>query len=283
MSQQPRRAASGFLAFVRGSDPKYRERRPAAIIRLLVMVSFYYAVGAALIAYWPAWRTGYHSYFRALGNASFEHFLLWPHASVHFLDLNSRDVIQNIRAKAPPLTLPEKFPVPHRDKVMDTLMLLKNVDPNALGLGQFRTSSRLIGYWPIVTVLALALATPWVWRRKLWLVLWCVLAVHLFVVFRLSISLLQAGFADPKKPFRVVDISPWWFDLLKRFDEVLNDNVTFSFVGGVFVWLAVVIGMELWPLARQKISGKLNSSGTMRQARRHKREPLGSFKPAKRR
>lgn len=283
MSQQPRSAGSAFVAFLRGSDPKYRERRPAAIIRLLVMVSFYYAIGAALISYWPAWRAGFHTYFRTLGDASFEHFLLWPKASVHFLDLNSRDVIKNIRAKAPPLTLPDKFPVPHRSKEMDTLMLLKNVDPHALGLGQFRTSSRLIGYWPIVTVLALALATPWSGKRKLWLVFWALLSVHLFVVFRLAISLLQGGFADPDKPFRVVHISPWWFDKLKRFDTVLNDNITFSYIGGVLVWLIVVIGLELWPLAKQKIAGKLNASRTLRETRRHKREPLGSFKPAKRR
>lgn len=271
------------MAFLRGSDPKYRERRPAAIIRLLVMVSFYYAIGAAFINYWPAWRSEHQAYFRGFGNAAFEHFLLWPKASVHFLDLNSRDVVQNIRDKAPPLTLPDKFAVPHRDHVMDTLMLLKNVDPDRLGLGQFRTSSRLIGYWPIVTVLSLAFATPWVWRRRVWLVLWCVLAVHLFVAFRLAISLFQAGFADPKKTYRLVDISPWSFDMLKRFDEVLNDNVTFSFVGGVFVWLAVVILMELWPAAKQKIAGRLRASRTMRAGRRLRREPLPSFKPPRRR
>jgi hypothetical protein len=282
MSQLSRSAASAFLAFLRGSDPKYRERRPIAIIRLLVMVSFYYAIGAALID-WSAWRTGYQNYFRALGNASFEHFMLWPNASVHFLDLNSRDLVKNIRAAAPPLTLPDKFAVPHRDKVMDTLMLLKNVNPAGPGLGQFRTSSRLIGYWPIVTAIALALATPWSGKRKIWLLFWSLIAVHVFVIFRLTISLLQGGFADPDKPYRVINISPWWFDKLKRFDAVLNDNVTFSFIGGVFVWLIVVIGLELWPVAKQKIAGKLQASRTMRDTRRARREPLGDFKPAKRR
>lgn len=278
MSQQPRSFISAVLAFIAGSDPIYRERRPAAIVRLLFMVSIYYGIGALLIGYWPAWRTNYQSYFRGLGNSAFEQFLVWPHASVHFLDLNSPDVIKNIRAKAPPLTLPDSFPVPHRDKEMDTLMLLKNVDPSSLGLGQFRTSSRLIGYWPMVTVLALAFATPWRWPRKLWLIFWSVLAVHVFVLFRLAISLLQGGFADPGKPYRLVEIGPWWFDKLKRFDTVLNDNVTFNFIGGVFVWLVVVIAMELWPAMWQIVGSKFRSSRTRREVLRTKNEHIPSFK-----
>jgi hypothetical protein len=265
MSQQPRSAASSVLAFFGGSDPKYREAGIIAIIRFFVLLGFY---GTVLITYWPTCRSGYQSYFRGLGNAAFEQFLIWPKASVHFLDLNSPNLIKNIRAQAPPLTLPESFAVPHRDKEMDTLMLLKNVDPTRPGLGQFRTSSRLIGYWSMVSVLALALATPAMWRRKLWLIVWSLLAVHVFVAFRLAISLLQGGFADPVKPYRLVDMDPWWFDKLKRFDAVLNDNVTFSFIGGVFVWLVVVIGLELWSTARQKIGNRFRLPHTTREAHR---------------
>ena len=254
MSQQARSVFSYVAAFLRGSDSVYRERGIPAIVRMLVLVSIVYGLGAALINFWPAWRSGYQAYFRTFGNAAFEQFLMWPHASVRFLDMNSRTIIEDIRAAAPPLTLPDKFAVPHRDYEMDTLMLLKSVHPDKPGLGQLRTSSRLIAYWPMVTVLSLALAVPWGLRRKLWLLLWSIVAVHLFVVFRLAISVLQGGFADPGKSFRLFDLSAWWFDKLKRFDSVLNDNVTFSFVGGVIVWLAVVIVMELWPIARQKFA-----------------------------
>ncbi len=281
MSQQPRSLFSTSLAFLRGTDPEYRERRPAAIIRLLVMVSFYYSIGAALISYWPAWRSTYQSYFRGLGNAAFEQFLIWPRASAHFLDLNSPDLIKNIRAKAPPLTLPASFPVPHRDREMDTLMLLKNVNPASLGLGQFRTSSRLIGYWPIVTVLALVLATPWVWRRKIWMLLGSLLMVHLFVVFRLAISLLQGGFVDPDKSFRLFDLSPWWFGKLKQFDSVINDNPTINFIAPVFIWLIVVISLELWPSVLQTISDNFRLPRSRHEERRRARDSAQDFKRPK--
>lgn len=260
MSQQPRSVFSYVAAFLRGSDSVYRERSIPAIVRLLVLVGLFYGIGAALINFWPAWRSGYHAYFRTVGNSAFEQFLVWPHASVRFLDMNSRTILDDIRAAAPPLTLPDKFAVPHRDHKMDTLMLLKSVHPDKPGLGQFRTSSRLIAYWPMVTVFSLALAMPWGLHRKLWLLFWSFLAVHLFVVFRLAISVLQGGFADPGKSFRLFDMSGWWFDKLKRLDTVLNDNVTFSYVGGVIVWLAVVIAMELWPIVRHKISATWRGS-----------------------
>jgi hypothetical protein len=63
-------------------------------------------------------------------------------------------------------------------------------------------------------------------------------------------------------------MSPWWFDKLKRFDAVLNDNVTFSFVGGVFVWLVVVIGLELWVVLRLKISSKVRFPRSRHEQRR---------------
>jgi hypothetical protein len=260
MSLQPRNAIGHVAAFLRGSDPVYRERSIPAIIRLLVLVSVFYGIGTSLISFSPAWRAGYHSYFRAFGNAAFGTFLIWPHASVRFLNMNSRTIIDDIRAAAPPLTLPDKFPVPHRDKERDTLMLLKSVDPQKLGLGQLRTSSRAMGYWPTLTVVALSLAVPWGLRRKLWLLLWAILAVHVFLAFRLAISLLQNGFVDPDKSYRLFELSPWWFERLKQFDTFLNDNITFSYVGGVFVWLMVMVAMELWPVLWRKASGAFGRS-----------------------
>jgi len=247
------------MAFIRGSDPAYWERSPVAVVRLLVMVCVFYAIGAALFLNWPAARKAYQSYFRGFGNAAFEQFLVWPKASIRFLDLNAPDVIKNIRAEAPPLTLPASFPVPQRDKseVKDTLMLLKNIDPSNPGLGQLRTGSRLHGYWSTVTVLALVLATPWNWKRKSWLLIWCVLLVHVFIAFRLSIYALQGGFAVPNKDFRLVNLNDFWFARLKGLDAVTNDNPTMNFIAPILIWLFVVAMMELWPIAWQKIRTSL--------------------------
>lgn len=278
MSSSPR---NPVLAFFSGSDPKYREPGVSAIVRLFVLVCFYYAIGAALIGYWPAWQKGSQAYFRGLGDASFEQFLVWPHASVHFLDLNAPDLINDIRGKAPPLTLPDSFAVPHRDKVMDTLMLLKNIDPSRPGLGQFRTSSRLMAYWPLLTMLCCALATPWPWRRRIWLIVWCLVLAHAFIIVRLVILLMQAGFADPKKSYRLFDMSPFWFEKLKRFDSVLNDNPTVGFIAAVFLWLLVVVAMELWPLVRARLRAKLATSRVLRQGRRQRGEAIPDFRRRK--
>lgn len=281
MSQPPRNVAASVLGFFRGSDPKYRERSITAIVRMLVVVLCYYALCTALITYWPAWRSGYQSYFRSLGNASFEQFLIWPNASVHFLDLNSPNLIKNIRAAAPPLTLPDAFAVPPRDKEMDTLMLLKNVNPSSPGLGQFRTSSHIIGYSPMALIMSCALATPWPGRRRIWVLFWSLLAIHAFVVFRLAISLLQAGFANPQKTYPLFKMTPWWFEKLKRFDSVINDNPTISYIAPVLIWLMVVAGLEFWTFARQKIAEKIKSSRTSRQNRRGRRDLVPDFRRQK--
>jgi len=269
------------VAFLLGSDPQYRERTPAAVVRLLVMVCVFYAIGAALFFYWPTGRIAYRSYFRAFGNAAFEQFLVWPNASIRFLDLNAPDIIKNIRAEAPPLTLPDSFPVPQRDKseVKDTLLLLKNIDPSHPGLGQLRTGSRLHGYWPTITVLALVLATPWKWKRKTWLLVWGLLLVHVFIVFRLSIYALQGGFAVPSKDFRLLNVGEFWFARLKRLDSVINDNPTMNFIAPILIWLVVVAVMELWPVAWQKIRTSLVPARSRRDpSMRMDRGGLGSRK-----
>lgn len=254
---QPRSFAASVVAFLSGNDPKYRERSILAIVRLLVVLCFLYAIGAALLYYWPAGRSAYEKYFRGFGNAAFQQFVFWPTASIRFLDLDSRDIVQDIRNAAPPLTLPESFPVPQRDRtgVKDTLMLLKNVHPQHLGLGQLRTGSRLLGFWPTITVICLALATPWVWKRRFWLVLWSFLAIHLFIMLRLTIYALQGGFAVDGKDFQLMSLSPFWSNRLKGLDSVINDNPTTSFIAPVLIWLTLIVLMELWTVVRKRISG----------------------------
>ena len=87
MSLQPPNAVRAVIGFFRGKDPIYRERSPEAIVRMFVLVCIYYAAGAALISYWPAWRAKYHDYFRAFGDKAFQQFLVWQEASIRFLNL----------------------------------------------------------------------------------------------------------------------------------------------------------------------------------------------------
>lgn len=254
---QPRSFFASIIAFLTGDDPKYRERSILAAVRLLVVLCLFYAIGAGTLYYWSPGRLAYERYFRGFGNAAFQQFLFWPTASIHFLDLNSRDIIQDIRNAAPPLTLPESFPVPQRDRggVKDTLMLLKNIHPEHLGLGQLRTGSRLHAFWPSITIVCLALATPWGWKRRAWLLLWSFLSIHLFIYLRLTIYALQGGFAVDGKDFQLLWLSPFWSNRLKALDNVINDNPTTSYIAPVLIWLALIIFIELFSAVRKRFSG----------------------------
>jgi len=106
------------------------------------------------------------------------------------------------------------------------------------------------------------------------------LTAHAFLIFRLSVSLLQAGFADPKKSYRLFEMNTSWFDALKRFDSVINDNPVFSIIAPVLVWLVVVIGMEMWPAVRQKISGGFRLSRTNRDFGTADRQSFRDFERA---
>lgn len=259
MSRQPHSVFGHVAAFVLGSDPVYRERSIPAIVRLLVLVSAFYGIGSALINFWPAWRSGYQSYFRALGDAAFEQFLVWPNASIRFLDMNSPTIIEDIRASVPdPLDKP--FPLPPRDKVKDTLMVMRNGALTPPELGLLRTSSQLMAYWPMLTIFALALATPWRWKRKLVLVLCCVVVAHAFIIGRLAVLALKGSFAVPSKRIRIVEISESSFSRLDRIESVLNDDPTLNFIAPVILWLLIVVALELWPVLKRRAAVLLGRS-----------------------
>ena len=274
MSLHPPNAVRAVIAFFRGKDPIYRERSPEAIVRMFVLVCMYYAVGSALISYWPAWRAKYHDYFRAFGDKAFQQFLVWPEASIRFLNLESKEIINDIRKAAPPLTVGDSFPVPQRDKqkVKDTLMLLKNVDPKNPGLGQLRTGSRLMGYWPTIAVVILALATPWTWKRKTWLLILVFVVVHGFIAARLAIYALQGGFAVPDKTWRLLTPSQFWFDQLKKLDLVINDNPTINFIAPVLIWLFAIVVVEFFLFASHRISASLFPASNERRDRSWRNE-----------
>ncbi len=241
-----------MVHFIWGADPMYRDRTsPIAILRLVMVAGGLYAIAACLVSYWSPWNRAYQYYFRSFGDVVFSQFWLRPHASVRFLNLDSPTLIGDIRSAALPHTLPAGFPVPEPDQVKDTLMVLKNTSLDHPGIGLLRTSSRPIGYWPTAMIVALALATPWEWKRRRWALVWGFALTHVFIAARLSIFLLKGGFADSSKRFRLFEWSEVWFAHLKRIDEVINDDPAINFIMPVVVWMVVLIGVDLWRSRRE--------------------------------
>lgn len=193
---------------------------------------------AVVMAPWPGLERGYASLFRGMGNVVFARFWVWRDGSVRFLDLYSSHLKSDVGAVVAG-RLPSDFTPPPPDHIKDTLMILINRRTPGL-IGQLCTSSRYIGYEPIAVLIALVAATSLPWSRRAWALLWGMLLVHLFVAFRVTLTLTASGFAADKK-YALFDPSPFWTGVLTRVESVISDNPTVSFVVPVFIWFLVAL------------------------------------------
>jgi hypothetical protein len=238
---------------------------PKAILRFAAILA---ATFALLMWPWPAWHRAYASYIRGVGDAAFSQFWFWPAGSVRFVDLRSPGVFEKMDALVP-VQLPEEYRTNDKfrpEGERDILLLLQNRNtPGSFGI--LRTSSRGIAYWPTAALIALVLATPVVWRRKAWIFVWAVIGIHLFILVRLSVYVAANGFFDRTKKYCLYECGDFVFGMFRRFEIVLCDNPTVSFVVPVFIWLIVLFGMLLWSTWRERIA----SSTTPRGARRARR------------
>jgi len=130
---------------------------------LLKFFGLFLLVFTLLMSPWSGFKEGYAAGFRTVGNIAFTSF--GSTGRVRF------------------------EPSSEGDRRHDTVLILINT---ATGVGsQAPTSSRFMGYVPTALVLALVLATPLPWRRRLTAAAWGLLWVNLFVLFRLLLSLLN--------------------------------------------------------------------------------------------
>lgn len=210
------------------------------IIRFAVLVVVFYTL---LMIPWPGLERGYAGFFRTGGDKLFSRFWFWSSGNVRFLDLYSDKLFEELD-EATPGKLPRSVKLPEAEGVKDTLMVLMNsAKPGDLGL--LRTSSRYLGYEPMAAVIALSLATPIVWRRRIWVLLWGLFWVHLFIAVRLSL-LLAGEFFNPAKKYALTYASPFWLKTLGRAEEVFSDNPTATLVVAMFIWLVAVVGLFGW-------------------------------------
>ncbi|MBU0717724.1 MAG: hypothetical protein KJ749_05695, partial [Planctomycetes bacterium] len=101
-----------------------------------------------------------------------------------------------------------------------------------------KTSSRLIGYTPTAVIIALLVATPMGWRRRGWGLLGGLVAIHLFILFRLTLTLAVKGFGAPK-PYALFDLSGFWMGVLEPLEEIFVHKPNVAMVVAVFLWLFV--------------------------------------------
>lgn len=157
---------------------------PRQLGRFFLAVLIVYAV---LMAPWPGLEHGYAYLFRSGSNIVFARFWFWPDGGVRFLDLKALK----------PGDLAPGTPELEATGTFDTGMELRSQRaPGAYGY--LRTSSRYVGYGPTVVLITLVLATPILWARRGWALLWGLLLIHAFIALRLTLTLSANGFAADK-------------------------------------------------------------------------------------
>jgi hypothetical protein len=108
-----------------------------------------------------------------------------------------------------------------------------------------KISSQLAGYTLTILVITLILATPIIsWKRKGWALLWGVILVHVFIIFRMTIGLLF--FFSLHQELAVVMFSPFWQNVLNRIYEVLIPNFGIIYTVPVFIWILVTFRRSDW-------------------------------------
>ena len=128
--------------------------------------------------------------------------------------------------------------------VFDTTML---VGTNALGSPMFPSSLGLNsvrqGLVPTVLLVALFIATPIPWRKKLWGLAAGLLLVHCFVALRIAGSLLH-GFArlrlDGHPLLDVGTLGAW---VLRRTHQIMSVDLHITYLAPLAIWLAVTASM----------------------------------------
>ncbi len=204
---------------------------PKRLGRFFALVVLVYA---ALMAPWPGLEPGYAHLFRGGANVLFARFWFWADGSVRFLDLH----------QLKPGDLAPGTPAMAAYGTFDTVMELRSRRAPA-SIGYLRTSSRYVGYGPMVLVAALIAATPMVWRKKAWSLSWGMLAVHAFIALRLTLTLTATGFAADK-PYALFHPGPFWRGAITRVETILSDDPTVSFVIPAIIWFIVAARKGDW-------------------------------------
>ncbi len=235
---------------------------PKRIARFALLVVIAYAVLMG-VRTWV--EPVYASVFRGIGNVAFQRFWLWGDGCVTFHDLKDSDLRAEMEAEfydqvhrsvshsisqgrdpnidMKQVKLPANLATPGPEDVKDTLMIMWNRKTPG-SFGQLKTSSRLIGYAPTVFVLALFLATPTTWRRRLLTAVCGLLVVQGFVLFRLTLTLAADGFAwrgpaGTFKSYTLMRPSEFWYDVLDRSRTIIVNNPTCYLFVVVVIWLSV--------------------------------------------
>jgi hypothetical protein len=144
---------------------------------------------------------------------------------------------------------------------------LKNIGQDG-AIAISRTSSRHFGYMPVATVVALILATPIGWKRRLWALFWGITLANLFVLVRLAV-LLACTFNCPVDG----DVPSCYY----HFSEIGTDAINVAANLAVKVpSTTYVVSLIIWALVTFRRSDLEVILGRAKGISRADQPPLGS-------
>jgi hypothetical protein len=187
-------------------------RLRSSFVRFLLGVTLVYA---AFIAPWPGLGEAYRAWFRGLGNAAFARG-------------SGRWYVQF-----------EDLPQGER-RSLDTRIILANREQtDAAGHTPARMLDldiRGVGWVPVVLTIALILASPIPWRRRIGALAVGLACIHTFVLLSLGCFLLDN--ADAPAGPALVALSPFARMIVSGLDELLITQLGAGFVVPVAIWAA---------------------------------------------
>ncbi len=241
-------APRSFGAFLLGTHPGARDpSSPAAIIRFSAIAVVVYTI---LIIFQPTLHRAYGYWFRGLGDIAFKR--VSGVGSVSFIDLNSDRVFEQLQAVTP-VTVPDTITLPKLEGEKDTLLVLQHRErPGKIGL--FRSGSRLMAFIPSALFLALLVATPLPWLRRLAVFGIGFVLLHMFILFRMWLYVAKVGFADTSKQYHIYEFGDFRMDVLRRTSNVLVDDPTFNYIVPVVIWLITVLAISIWKRRQERVA-----------------------------
>jgi len=157
---------------------------------------------------WPGVAEAYSTLYRAVGNQLFGSF-------------GSGGVV--------------RFQPAPKGSGMDTEIAIRNSRSPVVGTTPHNT--RITGYLPTVEVVALILATPIPWSRRWKALVWGLVLVHAFVIWRVWLTLLHWFSVD--QPWALYHPSPFWSKVLSGLFDYAVVAPTCSFVIPALIWILV--------------------------------------------
>jgi len=96
-----------------------------------------------------------------------------------------------------------------------------------------------MGWTPTAFLMALVLATPISWQRRLWSLLLSLLCVHSFILLTVGISIWNES-----TRISLVTLTPFWKAIANQVEDLALDPVGPSFFAAALIWILVSFGRQ---------------------------------------